>query len=80
MFAKVRNITGYFPCRFLYFSASCPKIESPSNRSDLPSYFLEKKHSSILMFNVLPKQRGRVISVTVEPFSHHSLINSVLSI
>ena len=41
---------------------------------------IEKNFSSILMFSVFPKRLGRVINVTASSDSHHSLINSVLSI
>ena len=75
--AKLKNITGYDPCSFRYAS-SC-QIESPSNRSARFAYLLEKKHSSILIFSVLPKRRGRVINVTTSRFSHHSFIKFVLS-
>ena len=36
-------------------------------------------HYSMLIFNVLPKRRGRVMRVTSSPLSHHSLIKAVLS-
>ena len=75
--AKLKKITGYVPCSFRYVS-SC-HIESPSNRSARFAYLLEKKQSSILIFNVLPKRRGRVINVTTSRFSHHSFIKFVLS-
>ena len=75
--AKLKKITGYAPCSFRYVS-SC-QIESPSNRSARLAYFFEKKHSNILIFNVLPKRRGRVINVTTSRFSHHSFIKFVLS-
>ena len=75
--AKLKKITGYVPCSFRYVS-SC-HIESPSNKSALFAYLLEKKQSSILIFNVLPKRRGRVINVTTSRFSHHSFIKLVLS-
>ena len=37
-------------------------------------------HSSMLIFKVFPKRRGRVIKVVLSHLSHHSLINKVLSI
>ena len=55
------------------------QILSPSNRSPLCSYCREKKQFNILIFNVFPNRRGRVISVTASPDSHHFLIKSVLS-
>ena len=74
----IRKITGNEPCNCLYFSSL--QMESPSNKSPLSLYRQEKKHSSILIFKVLPNLRGRVISITSVPLSHHSLIKSVLSI
>ena len=75
--AKLKKITGYVPCSFRYVSFC--QIESPSNRSARFAYLLEKKQSSILIFNVLPKRLGRVINVTTSRFSHHSFIKFVLS-
>lgn len=45
----------------------------------LPGMVHGKKYSSIPMFSVLPKRRGRVIKVTSSLRSHHSRIKSVLS-
>ena len=44
-----------------------------------PAYLLEKKKLSMLMFSVLPKRRGQVMSVISALFSHYSLIKNVFS-
>ena len=76
--AKLKKITGYVPCSCLYFSLF--HILSPSNKSARPEYLFEKKQLSMLILRVFPKRRGRVMSVTSSPASHHASMRPVLSI
>ena len=73
----MKKSTGYVPCIARYRSSL--HMERPSKIPPCPAYSKEKKRSSMLMFSVFPKRRGRVIKVTTSMFSHHSRMNAVLS-
>ncbi len=75
--AKDRLMTGQVPWSSRYFPFF--HISSVSKIFPHPACSTEKKRSTMFRVRVFPKRLGRVINVTLSPFSHHSRIKSVLS-